>query len=80
MQLHATSPSHDWTGQATIVNYYPASPKEKPVLFINGKPVGPLQADWTDYEILNATAAELELLRLGGYQSLPARKCEARRA
>ena len=67
MKLHATSPSFDWTGQATIDNVHPGSSSGLPVLFINGKPVGPSQTDLTGYEILRATAAETELLRFGGY-------------
>jgi hypothetical protein len=71
MKLHATNPGTDWKGQAAIVNHHPASSCGKPVLFINGKPVGPMQANWSGYEILNATAAELEMLRSGGYHFDP---------
>ncbi len=67
MLLHATSPSLDWTGVATIINQHPSSADGRPVLFLNGKPVGPAQADWTGYEILKATPAELEALRRGDY-------------
>lgn len=38
-----------------------------PILLIDGEPVGPIKADWAGYEILDATAAELELLRRGDY-------------
>ena len=64
MMVHATLPSLDWTGVATISNQHPSSADGRPVLFLNGKPVGPAQADWTGYEILSATAEELKLLRL----------------
>jgi hypothetical protein len=68
MLLHATPPRPEWTGQAAIVNYHPASSCGRPVLVINGKPIGPSQADWSGYEVLKATTADRELLRLGDYR------------
>lgn len=67
MLLRATSPLLDWTGKADISAEHPASSYGKPVLLINGKPVGPMQADWAGYKVLDATADELELLDLGDY-------------
>lgn len=68
MLLHARSNLLDgWTGEATVTTRHPASSHGCPVLLIDGEPVGPIKADWADFEILDATAAELELLRRGDY-------------
>lgn len=67
MLLHATSPLADWSGEAAITTRHPASSFGMPVLLIKGRPVGPTQTDWADYEVLDATPAELESLRRGDY-------------
>jgi len=67
MLLHATSPLSDWSGEATITTRHPTSFFGMPVLLIEDKPVGPTQTDWADYEVLDATPAELEALRRGDY-------------
>ena len=68
MLLRATSNLLDgWTGEAAITTRHPASSHGMPILLIDGEPVGPIKADWAGYEILDATAAELELLRRGDY-------------
>jgi len=68
MLLRTTSPLRDWTGEAAITTRHPASSHGRPVLLIEGEPVGPVETDWADYEILKATAGELELLRRGDYR------------
>jgi len=68
MLLRATSHLLDgWTGEAAISTRHPASTHGRPVLIIDGEPVGPIKADWAGYEVLHATAAELELLHRGDY-------------
>ena len=68
MLLRATSPLlNDWTGEASISTRHPASSFGMPVLLIDGEPVGPIKANWHRYEIMDATAAELELLGRGDY-------------
>jgi len=56
-----------WTGEAVITANHPAAAHGLPVLLIDGKPVDTAGATLADYEILDATAAELELLHRGGY-------------
>jgi hypothetical protein len=68
MLLKATSPLLDgWTGEAIITTEHPTSSYGLPVLLIDGEPVGTAEADLAGYEILDATASELELLHRGGY-------------
>jgi hypothetical protein len=57
-----------WTGDAVISADHPVAAHGTPVLLIDGKPVDPATALLADYEILEATAAELELLHRGGYR------------
>jgi len=68
MRLRATSPLlAGWTGEAAITTRHPLSCYGRPVLLIDGEPVGPAQADWAGYQILEATTSELEALRRGYY-------------
>ena len=68
MMLRATSPFLSWSGEATISTRHPASHYGMPVLLIDGEPVSPTKTDWAGYEVLEATAHELELLRRGDYR------------
>ena len=58
----------DWTEEAAISTRHPAGSVGRPVLLIQGEPIGPIQANWEGFRILDATAAELELLRRGDYR------------
>jgi hypothetical protein len=68
MKLRATSPLLDWTGEAAISTRHPASHYGMPILLIDDEPVHPTKTDWAGYEVLEATAHELELLRRGNYR------------
>jgi hypothetical protein len=56
-----------WTGEAVITAEHPAASSGLPILLINDKPVPVAEAHLADYEILDATPVELELLHRGGY-------------
>ena len=68
MKLRATSPLLDWTGEAAITIRHPASHYGMPILLIDDEPVSPAKTDWAGFEVLDATANELEMLRGGQYR------------
>ena len=68
MKLRATSPLLNWMGEASISTRHPSSHYGMPVLLIDGEPVSPSKTDWAGYQVLEATAHEIELLRRGDYR------------
>jgi len=81
MIIRATSPLlNGWTGEGMITTEHSASSYGFPVLLVDGEPVGTAEAALAGYEIIDATDAELELLRRGGYHfGLAAKRLEIQR-
>lgn len=71
MRLRAHSPLLDgWEGEADLSTNHSASSYGQPVLFIDGRPVGTLDAVLAGYEIIEATREERAALQRAGYAFL----------
>lgn len=68
MRLRAHSPLLEgWEGEAELSTDHVTSSYGQAVLLVNGEPVGTLEAVLGQYEIISATAEEVEALERAGY-------------